>query len=87
MSRAEVEIDQGPANVAARTLSKLVYRYGRSVDLRLLDGNDDVWVGPARFTGVELPPQHPEEVLITLAFGRRLNLNELRRLRLVGNAA
>jgi hypothetical protein len=68
-------------------LAILIARYGSELDLRLVSEIGDVWDGPARFSGVELPRNSPDEVLATIAFNRRLSLSELRGLGMVGVAA
>ena len=44
-------------------------------------------ISNARFTGVVLPQERPDEILVTLAFNRRLTAAELSSLQLVNSAA
>lgn len=61
--------------------------FGSAVDLRLVGTQGDLWSGPVRVSGVELPKGDPREMLVTLAFDRRLRLSELRGLGLDSRAA
>ncbi|MDA1193912.1 MAG: PilZ domain-containing protein [Planctomycetota bacterium] len=71
------------ASGVRETMTKLVKVHGHEVDVRLLDAKTDVWSGPARVTGVELPPDRRDVMLVTLAFARPLGLPALRQLGLV----
>lgn len=64
-------------------ISKLVKVHGSSVDVRILDANDDVWSGSARVTGVELPNDRLDVMLVTLAYDRPLSMAAMRRMGLV----
>jgi hypothetical protein len=57
--------------------------FGHTILVRLLHGEEDVWQGASRVSGVELPPERPEEMLVTLAFAQRLRPSELRALGLL----
>ena len=87
LHREDAGIELGQDVGVSKALQTLVSRYGAELELRLVDSTGDVWRGPSRFSGVELPARHPEEVLVTLAFGRPLSLSDLRRLDLIAGAA
>ena len=87
LQREDAGIEVGEHVSVSKALQTLVSLYGPELELRLVDGSGDVWSGPSRFSGVELPSHHPEEVLVTLSFGRPLSLADLRRLDLIGGAA
>ncbi len=61
--------------------------FGNEVDLRLVGTAGDLWSGPVRVSGVELPKSEPGEMLVTLAFDRKLRLSEMRNLGLRADAA
>jgi len=61
-----------------------VEAFGNAVDLRLVGASGDLWSGPVRVSGVEL---QPTEMLVTLAFDRKLRLSEMRNLGLRTDAA
>lgn len=67
---------------AAGATIRFTERYGNDVGLKLVDGSEHLWTGPARVFCVEVPEDVRTDVLVTLAFGRRLRPAELRRLRL-----
>ena len=67
-------------------MSKLIKAHGTSVDVRILDESIDVWKGQARVTGVELPPDRLDVMLVTLAYERPLSMQVMRRLGLVSAA-
>jgi len=89
LSRNEAEMDDVMTLSAASALMTLIHRFGETLELRLIDKNrvDDVYCGPGRFSGVELPPDEPDEMLVTIAFGRQPTLSEMRDLDLVDRAA
>lgn len=64
-------------------MAKLVKAHGSTVDVRILDGSTDVWSGSARVTGVELPRDRADVMLVTLAYDRPLSMATLRRFGLV----
>ena len=64
-------------------MGKLVKVHGSTVDVRILDESQDVWSGAARVTGVELPPDRLDVMLVTLAYERPLSMSTMRRLGLV----
>jgi len=68
-------------------MRRLVKRYGRTMDLRILAETDEVWGGDAQINGVELPADQPDVMLVTLGFKSPLRLSELRTLGLVRTAA
>jgi len=67
---------------AAGATMRFTERYGNDVGLKLVDGPEHLWTGPARVFCVEVPEDVRTDVLVTLAFGRRLRPAELLRLRL-----
>ena len=64
-------------------MTKLVKAHGSTVDVRVLDEKADVWSGAARVTGVELPPDRADVMLVTLAYETPLSMATLRRFGLV----
>jgi hypothetical protein len=72
---------------ASGAASRFVERFGDVVDLRLVASEGDVWSGPVRVSGVELPDDAPEVMLVTLAFDRPLRNAEARSLGLECEAA
>ena len=86
LQRSDAGLPVGSEISVSEALATLVQRYGADLELRIVDSSGDIWSGPARFSGAELPRGHPEEVLATLAFGRPLTLPELRALGLVAAA-
>lgn len=87
LKRGDAGIPHGEQVSVSKALSTLIARYGAELDLRIVDPGGDIWRGPSHFSGLELPRNQPDALLVTLAFGRRLSLAELRRLELVGEAA
>lgn len=87
IARQEAEVPEGEDLRTIAVLAYLNNRYGHALELRLVEQGGDVFAGPARFTGVELPDDQPEYMLVTLAFNRRLTPEELKSLQLVGSAA
>lgn len=62
-------------------------RYGTAGGLKIMDGHKHLWTGKVRVCSIELPPDGKGDMLVTLAFERRLNPAELRRLGLASQAA
>lgn len=87
IARAEAGVPEGDDLRTIAVLAFLNKRYGHMLELRLVDQGDDIFAGPARFSGVELPEDQPDQMLLTLAFNRRLTLAELKSLQLVNSAA
>jgi hypothetical protein len=87
LERAEVGVKSSADASVSQTLVTLISRYGDELELRILDESGDVWSGPARFSGVELPRADPEVVLVTLGFERNPSLAELRKLGLLASVA
>jgi len=87
VARAEAGVPEGDDLRTIAVLAYLNKRYGHMLELRLVDQGDDVYAGPARFSGVELPEGQPDQMLLTLAFNRRLTPTELKSLQLVNTAA
>jgi len=75
------------ASSTGPVLEGFLRRYGAILELRLLKGGEDVWKGPARVSGLELPEHRPEEMLLSLAFVKALSLGDLRRLDLLQRVA
>ncbi len=59
-------------------------RYGDYVELRVTQGADEVWNGVACVRGVEINPDKPSVMLLTLGFGRALDREERTRFGLTG---
>lgn len=72
---------------AACATVRFTERYGSEIGLRLVDGAEHLWTGPARVFSVEAPPDESSDLLVTLAFGRTLRPAELARLGLRVEAA
>jgi len=68
-----------------KAMSKLMKVHGSTVDVRILDESEDVWAGAARVTGVELPTDRLDVMLVTLAYQRPLGMAAMRRLGLVSS--
>jgi hypothetical protein len=68
-------------DVAGATV-RFISHYGNEVGLKLVEGATHLWTGRTRVCGVELPGDPRADLLLTLAFSRRLRPAELRRLRL-----
>ena len=62
-------------------------RYGSRGGLKIMDGSQHLYTGRVRVCSMELPEDGAGDVLVTLAFERRLNPAELRRLGLASEAA
>lgn len=62
-------------------------RHGTRGGLKIMNGSTHLYTGPVRVCSIELPAAHAGEMLITLAFDRRLNPAETRRLGLTSEAA
>ncbi len=77
----------GYGDATAAAARKFVKRYGKQLDLRVSDETLDIWSGRVRVSGVELPANRPDMMLVTLAFDRSLALNELRSLGLIQHVA
>lgn len=87
LQRDEAGVPAGQDLTLSEALSSLIARYGAELELRLVDKGGDIWRGPSRFSGIELPLDYPTEMLVTLAFDRNLSLAELRALGLLSHAA
>ena len=72
---------------ASSLFQRLVKEHGRMVELRLLGDGGELWSGPARISGVELPTSDPSRVLVTLAYATPLSMADLRRLGLLERVA
>jgi hypothetical protein len=55
-------------------------RYGDLVSLKITDGPNHLWTGPAQVRAVEVPQGTMRDLLLTLAFDRNLTVPELKRL-------
>ncbi len=64
-------------------MTQLMRVHGQAVDVRIIDESEDLWAGGARVTGVELPPNRLDVMLVTLAYDRPLSMSALRRMGLV----
>jgi hypothetical protein len=64
-----------------------VRRYGTDVSLEILDDARRLWSGPARVLGMEIVFERPDDLLLTIAFGRPLRPDEIERLGLPARAA
>jgi hypothetical protein len=67
-------------------LNSLTRAHHQGVQLRILNEDGDVWSGPARVSGVELPPDNMDTMLVTLAFDPGLSMAAMRGLGLLGAA-
>lgn len=91
--RIRVPRTQLPAGKTATALratdlcTRLVKRYGPSVDVQLHDGDHSIWSGAMKITGAELPRADASEVLLSLGFVEPLRLSEMRSLGLLSSAA
>jgi hypothetical protein len=54
--------------------------FGSEVTLRIADGTEDLWVGPAEIKEVDVDDEASGEVKLGVAFGRELRAEELKRL-------
>ncbi len=59
-----------------KTAVRFSERFGDYVELRVTQGADDVWSGCAHVSGVEINPDKPRVMLLTLTFGRALAAHE-----------
>jgi hypothetical protein len=66
----------------ASAIAALDETCGTEVSLKIMDGAKHLWTGPAAIREVEMPPGTPQQMLLGLAFRRRLRPAELRLLRI-----
>lgn len=78
--RVRMSRDAFSSDDAAAATMQFADRYGTRLTMKLMDVHKHLWTGPVRLCGVDLPPDRPGEMLLTLAFERRLRPAELRRL-------
>ncbi len=79
---------EGFAGVStAESTVRFAQAYGTRLTLKLVDVHKHLWTGPVRLCAVEMPRERPDDMLLTLAFERRLRPAELRRLGLDRGAA
>lgn len=74
------------ATTIAEAMERLVQVHGQTVDVRILDESKDLWVGRARLTSVELPPNRLDVMLVTLTYERPLSMSAMRRMGLLSVA-
>ncbi|MDJ0523512.1 MAG: PilZ domain-containing protein [Planctomycetota bacterium] len=89
LSRDAIRVRVLPDEYAGLTVMEATMRFaelhGTRGSIKLMDGHQHLYTGPVRVCSLELPPEG--DVLVTLAFERRLNPAELRRLGLSSLAA
>ena len=54
--------------------------FGGEPNTKIMDGAEHIWTGPTRLAALDLPPDHPEEMWVTLAFVHPLRPAEIRRM-------
>ncbi len=74
-------------DTVAEATVRFTQRYGTRAGLKIMDIHQHLWTGPVRVCSLEMPAERGSDMLITLAFGRRLRPAELRRLGLATEAA
>ncbi len=70
------DLDQLPV---ARVVEALDEAYGTGILIRIVDGDDDIWAGPAEIQEVDVTPANCD-IRLGVSFGRELRSEELGRL-------
>lgn len=55
-------------------------RFGEQLSVRIMEGPKNLWTGPARVEGLELPSDESGPLLLILSYGRKLRSAEIARL-------
>lgn len=81
---ALLSVDEGqgwelPELAVSDLVMALDAAYGTSILLRVMDGEDDLWVGPAELQEVDVTPGS-SQIKLGVSFGRELRTEELGRL-------